>query len=357
MKRRDLLAALAATPLMMFAARAHAAPAGGAKLLVVFLRGGYDALSLLVPIRSDHYAHARPSIAIDRPGSGPAAAVALDADWGLHPSLATSMLPCYRAGELAFVPFVGGPDVSRSHVDAQRALELGRPSSGSQDCPPAFLNRLATVLTDGHGARPLAFVEDMPNGVLGALPVGNPDCGAPTGLLDAASGRAWSTQTFAQRAPHLAQLMNDRVDIGIADVGGWDTHVDQGAATGYLADRFTELGDGLAHFRAHMGSDWRRTVVVVVSEFGRSLRENGNHGTEHGQGTVYWVLGGGIRGGRVLGEQQRLDAGPTAARQGLPVLNDNRRLFAGLFAQMYGLNAAQLDRVFPGVGQGPIRFV
>ena len=317
MKRRDLLAALAAAPLAATVGRLGASPRADATLLVVCLRGGYDAASLLVPTHGDFPHEARPTIGIARPGDGPDAAIALDADWGLHPALRDSMLPLYRAGELGFIPFAGDDTCCRHHGDAVRALGV---HASAADGGPGMLHRLARLLgrevTDLHGGRPV------------------------------------STSRFAADAPWLAASLRHGVDIGVVQVDGWDTHVDQGAATGYLADRFRELGTGLAHVRAHLAADWARTVVVVVSEFGRSVRENGNGGTEHGHGTVYWLLGGSIRGGRVLGGLQP-EAGATLfAGRDLPVLNDRRDVFASLLARMYGLHAWQSAQV---VGRTPSR--
>jgi uncharacterized protein (DUF1501 family) len=151
----------------------------------------------------------------------------------------------------------------------------------------------------------------------------------------------------------MARLMRERFDLGFVDVGGWDTHVGQGGATGYLATRLAELGRGLAGFAEEMGDDaWRDTVVVVVSEFGRTFRENGNQGTDHGHGTVYWVLGGGLAaqaGGRVLGEQVALSPQTLFQNRDYPVLNEYRAVLGGLFTRLYGLSPAQVGQVFAGV--------
>jgi uncharacterized protein (DUF1501 family) len=125
------------------------------------------------------------------------------------------------------------------------------------------------------------------------------------GEMDAASRNAISAKGFELEARRIAKVMKERYNIGFVDVGGWDTHVGQGNATGYLANRLDELGRGLAGFAQEMGPDWKDTVVVVVSEFGRTFRENGNRGTDHGHGSVYWVLGGSVNGGKVRGEQVR----------------------------------------------------
>jgi uncharacterized protein (DUF1501 family) len=137
-------------------------------------------------------------------------------------------------------------------------------------------------------------------------------------------------------------------NLGFVDVGGWDTHVGEGGASGYLATRLEELGAGLAAFADALGPAWRDTVVVVVSEFGRTFRENGNRGTDHGHGTVYWILGGSVRGGRIIGDQVKVERSTLFQDRDYPVLNEYRALLGGLFSRLYGLDTAQLARVFPG---------
>jgi uncharacterized protein (DUF1501 family) len=395
MNRRELIKALAAMPLLTAAGRLWAAPGANVKpnqprLLVVFLRGGYDAANLLVPVSSQFYYDARPTIAVPRPLAsgepGPAAAIALNADWGLHPALRDSVYPLFQAGQAAFIPFAGTDDLTRSHFETQDSIELGQPLKGSRDYRSGFLNRLAATLT---GDNAIAFTDQLPLIMQGGAQVPNTSLrstGKPaldarqsaviaamyqqTGLarqvsegfvvrddvaremigeMAAANRNAISTQGFELQARRIARLMKDKYHIGFVDVGGWDTHVGQGAAAGYLAGRFDELGKGLAGFAQEMGPDWNDTTVVVVSEFGRTFRENGNRGTDHGHGSVYWVLGGGVRGGRVAGEQVQVSQATLFQNRDYPVLNEYRAVFAGLFARMYGLNAGQLDHIFSGV--------
>ena len=138
------------------------------------------------------------------------------------------------------------------------------------------------------------------------------------------------------------------MSIAFFALGGWDTHVNQGGANGALANRLGELGRGLAGYADEMGRAWRDSVVVVISEFGRTFRENGNRGTDHGHGTAYWVLGGSVRGGRVAGEQVELSAGALFQNRDWPVLNEYRAVFGGMFARLYGLDDASLGRIFSG---------
>jgi uncharacterized protein (DUF1501 family) len=384
MKRRHLLTLGVTLPLAV-STRLFALPQTEPKFLLVFLRGGYDAANFLVPVSSQFYYDARPNIAIARPGSGANAALRLDADWGLHPALRETIYPLYQKHQVAFVPFCGTDDLTRSHFETQDSIELGQPLEGNRDFQSGFLNRLIGVL---GGPVPISFTEQLPIVMRGEKDVPNmalrtlgkpgidsrqsaiiagmyrrtslaPQVNEGFGVRDevigvmapemeAASRNAITTKGFELEARRIAILMRDKFDIGFLDVGGWDTHVGEGGATGYLAGRFEELGRGLAAITEEMGGTWKKTVVVVVSEFGRTFRENGNRGTDHGHGSVYWVLGGGVRGGLIRGEQMRVTQATLFQNRDYPVVNEYRAVLAGLFARMYGLNAAQLDKVLPG---------
>ncbi|MDQ0012201.1 uncharacterized protein (DUF1501 family) [Variovorax boronicumulans] len=403
MQRRELLKLIAAAPLAGAAGRLIAAPAAeGARLLVVFLRGAYDCTSLLVPTASDFYYASRPNIAIARPGQ-PGGALPLDGNWGLHPALAQSVMPLFKQKQASFIAFAGTDDLTRSHFETQDSIELGQALDKRRDYRSGFLNRLAGVLGGGPvtDVSPIAFTDQLPIALRGDAKAANMELAgnARSGIdarqsqiiasmyrntplaqrvtegfqvrdevmravqaeMDAASRNAMSAKGFELVARRMAVLMRDRFDLGFVDVGGWDTHVGQGAGTGYLANRFEELGRGVAGFAEEMGDDaWRQTVVVVISEFGRTFRENGNRGTDHGHGTVYWVLGGGLSaeaGGRIVGEQQALTQATLFQNRDYPVLNEYRAVFGGLFKRMYGLSPAQLGRVFEGVAPRELRLV
>jgi len=353
------------------------------RLLVVFLRGAYDAANLLVPTASSFYYEARPNIAIAK-----SVALPLDANWGLAPALADSIHPLWLKNQAAFVPFAGTNDTTRSHFETQDHIELGQPDEGGRDFRSGFMNRLAGVLGAGSRLEAMAFTDQVPLILRGNLPVANQalrDLGKPAinatqaqtiasmyagtrlagtvsggfevrdevsremaGEMEAASRGAIAAKGFALEARRVARLMRERVALGFIDVGGWDTHVGEGGATGQLATKLGELGKGLALFADEMGPQWNNTVVVVVSEFGRTFRENGNRGTDHGHGSAYWVLGGGVKGGRIAGEQVEVKAATLFQNRDWPVLNEYRALFGGLFKRMYGLNEAQLATVFPG---------
>jgi uncharacterized protein (DUF1501 family) len=166
--------------------------------------------------------------------------------------------------------------------------------------------------------------------------------------MEAASRGAITSKGFELEARRIGKLMREQYNIGFVDVGGWDTHVGEGGATGFLAGRLEELGRGLAAYADGMGPAWRDTVVVVVSEFGRTFRENGNRGTDHGHGSVYWVLGGAIRGGAIRGEQISVQQSTLFQNRDYPVINEYRAVLGGLFSRIYGLNNSEIERIFPG---------
>jgi uncharacterized protein (DUF1501 family) len=387
MRRRDLLQALALSAPMVSAGRLMAAPQTPARLLVVFLRGAYDATNVIVPISSPFYYEARPTIAIARPDPANAlAALPLTNDWGLHPALKDQIWPLWQKGQVAFVPFAGTDDMSRSHFETQDTIELGQPLGGARDYGSGFMSRLHGQL--GGGAMPIAFTAQMPLIFRGgaAIPniainqVGKPGVDARQARLiegmyqgadlagavaegfavqgevyqsvstemTAASRGAVAPKGFELSARRIARLMRASFNLGFVDVGGWDTHVRQGGSTGYLADRLGELGRGLAGYADELGPDaWNQTVVVVISEFGRTFKENGDKGTDHGHGGAFWVMGGAVRGGRLLGRLVELTPANLNQNRDYPVLNEYRATLAGLFRRLYGLSAPRLAAVFP----------
>ena len=403
MNRRDLLKALAAAPMLCAAGRLYAAPASDSRLLVVFLRGGYDCANLLVPVSSQFYYDSRPNIAVARADANgtlvnPLAALPLNADWGLHPALRDTVYPLYQKGQALFIPFAGTDDISRSHFETQDSIELGQALDQSRDFRSGFLNRLVAVLNaDKAAPRPISFTDQVPVSLRGSVlipnmalrTVGKPGVDARQGSIieamyhgnalsapvtegfgvrdevmqamsvemDQASRNAISAKGFEVEARRIARLMREKFNVGFVDVGGWDTHVGQGAGSGYLAGRLEELGRGLAGFADEMGPQWSQTTVVVVSEFGRTFRENGNRGTDHGHGTVYWVLGGTVKGNRLAGEQVKVDQPHLFQNRDYPVLNEYRGVLGGLFTRLYGLGPADIDRIFPGAAPRDIGLV
>jgi uncharacterized protein (DUF1501 family) len=165
--------------------------------------------------------------------------------------------------------------------------------------------------------------------------------------MTAANRNAINTKGFELEAERMGKLMRDTYRIGFIDVGGWDTHVNEGAAQGTLATNLAGVGRGMQVFASAMGNEWNNTVVVVLSEFGRTFRENGNRGTDHGHGSVYWILGGALSAGRIVGEQQLLERASLFQDRDYPVLNDYRAVLGGLFRSMWALTPTQTQQIFP----------
>lgn len=394
MNRRDCLKSLFALSAAGMQSTLFAAPATEQRLLLVFLRGGYDACNVVIPTASSFYYESRPNIAI-----AAQSALALNADWGLHPALRESMYPLFQQGELAFIPFAGIDDLSRSHFETQDSIEMGQPLGATRQYQSGFLNRLAEQLNAGRNAstrfNAMSFTEQLPIIFRGSSEVANAALmkAAKTGFDERQSGLiaqmygdtalkkqvkegfavrgevvqnmqaeqvaragkndgnrdAISSKGFELEARRIARMMREQYALGFIDVGGWDTHVNQGGAQGVLANKLEELGRGLSAYRDEMGAMWKQTTVVVISEFGRTFRENGKRGTDHGHGTAYWVLGGAVRGGRVLGEQVAVTPNSLFQQRDFPVLNEYRAVLGDLFARLYGLNARQMEQVFSGV--------
>ncbi|HLW23267.1 MAG TPA: DUF1501 domain-containing protein [Steroidobacteraceae bacterium] len=391
LERRELLRLLggaALTAPLLPVGRLYAAPLTGPRFLLVFLRGGYDAANFLIPYASDFYYESRPRIAIARPDpAAGAGALALDASWALAPAVRDTIGTLYQQRQALFIPFAGTDDLSRSHFETQDSIELGQPSQGRRNYSSGFLGRLSQALTGTGAAAPIAFTDALPLVFQGGPAIPNLSLRnvgkaafdeRQSQLLDrmyaghrlepavrdglelrqevaqemaqemqAANRNAINAKGFELEAERMGRLMRERFRLGFIDVGGWDTHVNEGATQGALAGNLSNLGRGLATFAETLGTEWRNTVVVVVSEFGRTFRENGNRGTDHGHGSVYWVLGGAVAGGRIAGEQQRIARDTLFQDRDYPVLNDYRAILAGLFRTLWGLSAAQCAGVFP----------
>jgi uncharacterized protein (DUF1501 family) len=389
MKRREFLlaaASAAALPALSFSGRLFAAPPSSPRFLFVFLRGGYDCNNFLVPYSSDFYYESRPTIAIAKPDSNnPNSALPLDANWGMNPVLRDSIYPLWQKKQIAFIPFAGTDDLSRSHFETQDSIERGEPLSQGGNFRSGFMARLSSML---NGVPAIAFTNSLPLSFQGAgkdIPnislKGDTKAhfddrqsailagmykntslasAASDGLslrttvsadlqkeMVAASRGAPNASGFAQETQRIATLMRDQYRIGFVDVGGWDTHVNQGNVTGGLANNLRNLGQGLAAYADALGNEWNNTTVVVVSEFGRTFRENGDHGTDHGHGTVHWVLGGKVNGGRMAGEQIAVNQQNLLQNRDYKVLNNYRDVYGGLLARVWGLNNNQVQTIFP----------
>ncbi|MFG6447905.1 DUF1501 domain-containing protein [Roseateles sp. BYS180W] len=382
-------------------------------LVVLMLRGAADGLNIVAPLGEPEYARARPRLALSA-SSDEHAALPLSTLFALHPALAP-LMPQWQQGCLGFVHACGSPLNTRSHFDAQDDLETGTP--GQRSTADGWLNRLlselpgtphptralqlgntparifsgsASVAQLGLGPRALApKAIDQPEmqAALAKLYAQDPqladtyrDATATRAELrrhaaempamagprgrdnvggDPAADRgAASARGFAADAQRLGRLLQrePRCQIAFSAVGGWDTHANQGAAQGQLANRLQALAQGLDALAQGLGERWRDTALVVLSEFGRTLRENGTGGTDHGRANVAWLLGGafaGGAGGRVLGTWPGLDSAALEQGRDLRVTTDFRHLLRPILRQHLGVNEATLARVFPDAPPDP----
>ena len=366
----------------------------GKTLVCLFQRGAADGLNVVVPHGESAYYDMRPTIAVPRPGQANGA-IDLDGLFGLHPSLAP-LKPLWDQRLLAPIHAVGSPSTSRSHFDAQDFMETGTPDvKGTSD---GWLNRLLAVqgtceqcAVDHSAFRAVSMTPQTPRilegpsetiamNSLGEFSVratgreverlealyhtGSADLVHGTGqeMFDAVKAlRAANPQQYAprngaqypksqlgQRMLQIAQLIKANVglEVAFADVGGWDTHVNQGGATGQLAARLDDFAKSLAAFTQDLGDQMNDVLVLTMSEFGRTAHENGTRGTDHGHATAFFALGGGVRGGKVYGKWPGL--GPDQLNEGrdLRLTTDFRSVFSEVAVKHLG--ADRVEKIFPG---------
>lgn len=368
------------------------------RLVVVLLRGAIDGLSVVIPYRESTYYRDRPQIAIPQPGQ-PDGALDLDGTFGLHPALAP-LLPLWQQRSLAFVHACGSPNDTRSHFDAQDYLESGTP--GVKSTRDGWMNRLLGVRSDQNPIQAVSVGATTPRILIGSRAVANLASGRNAGSRQQidrpqvarafdrlypgkdALGRTYrearTARTellkdleaemkmanngaplpagFPDDARRLARLMarDPRIQLSFLAVGGWDTHINQGSSQGQLARNLTQLGKGLVAIQEGLGAVYDRTTIVVMSEFGRTVKENGNGGTDHGHGNVMWLLGGGIRGGKVYGKWTGL--APERRYQGrdLAVTTDFRDVLATVLTRRLSVDGTKLAQVFPKYAARPLDF-
>ncbi|WP_404785447.1 DUF1501 domain-containing protein [Altericista sp. CCNU0014] len=359
------------------------------RLIVIFLRGAVDGLNVVVPYRETAYYQNRPRIAIPQPGKA-GGALDLDGQFGLHPALAT-LMPLWQQKGLAFVHASGSPDPTRSHFEAQDNMERGIP--GTSTIQDGWMNRLLGVMAGRNPIQAVNVGSTTPRILAGRVPVATLAAGrkaanplpldkpkvaaafdslygsddslsqayregrlarkALLANLDAetkmANNGAPLPNGFASDARRLAQIMvkDSRVKLGFMALGGWDTHVNQGASQGQLARNLEQLGKGLAALQTALGSAYRDTTILVMSEFGRTARENGDGGTDHGHGNVMGVMGGGLRGGKVYGAWPGLSPDRLHEKRDLAITTDFRDTIAVVLERHLKLSDVQLDRVLP----------
>ena len=367
----------------------------GKVLICLFQRGAADALNVVVPHGERAYYQLRPSIAIPQPmnGRGTAAALDLDGFFGLHPSLAP-LKPLWDRGLLAPIHAVGSPSTTRSHFDAQDYMESGTPDAkGTTD---GWLNRYlaATGTCEECKVTPfraVAMTPQTPRILEGSSPAvamssldefavrsggdqtarlealyrtGSTDLVHGTGkemfeavkMLRSANPQQYPPENaaeyprsqFGQRLRQIAQLIKSGVglEIAFADVGGWDTHVNQGAVQGQLAQRLDDFAQSIAALATDLGDRMEHVVILTMSEFGRMARQNGNGGTDHGHAGAMFAIGGSVRGGKVYGKWPGLAPEQLYEGRDLALTTDFRTVFAEIATRHLG--ATTTEPMFPG---------
>jgi uncharacterized protein (DUF1501 family) len=371
---------------------------GKKRMVVVFQRGAADGLNVVVPHAEAAYYQMRPTIGIPRQS-----VIDLDGFFGLHPAM-SAVKPLWDQGHLAIVHAAGSPDPTRSHFDAQDYMESGTP--GVKITEDGWLNRALKDASAGDKPSPFRAISlgaSLPRMLSGTVPavavsnvndfgVGgrNPQAqplantfeamydqsvdaalhGTGKETFDAvkmlkasdpskyqpAAGANYPRGPLGNALRQVAQLMKADlgVEVAFTDIGGWDTHVNEGAAQGQLAGRLTELSQSLAAFWTDLGDMAESTVVVTMSEFGRTAHENGNRGTDHGHANVMFVMGGPVKGGRVYGKWPGLAPENLYEGRDLALTTDFRRVLGEVVYRHLGNK--KLGEVFPGFESNSAQF-
>jgi uncharacterized protein (DUF1501 family) len=381
---------------------ARTAEAAGTRrqlLIAIFQRGAVDGLNMVVPFGESEYYRLRPSIAIPRPGAGEGAAVDLDGFFGLHPRMA-SLKPLWDNHSLAIVHACGSPDATRSHFDAQDYMETATP--GVKSTKDGWLNRYLQV-AHSHDTplTAVAVARQMPRSLQGTAPalamasIGEFDVRGGMGTQETfeeayaraadhvlkgtasdafsamrtlsatsartyrpAHGAVYPRTPYGQALQEIARLAKADVglEIAFAESNQWDHHVNEGGSTGQIANRLSDLADGIAALAQDLGDRMADTIILTMSEFGRTVAENGNRGTDHGHGNAMMLIGGRVKGGTIYGawpgvrEEQRHDG------RDLKVTTDFRDVFGEVVMRHLGADEKAAARVFPGYGVTPSRF-
>ena len=385
---------------------AQAGQSNGDVLVAIFLRGGIDGLSAIVPFgEGANYYDNRPTTAVAEPGSSENAAVDLNGFFGLHPSLA-SLKDIYDAGSLGIVHATGSIDPSRSHFDQMQFMELGTP--GVKTTANGWIGRHLETTAERNDSpfRAVGMGAMLPNSLRGgATPLALRSIGefhlqgraselqaaekalsalygteSPTDMLGSQARSVFQTvdllksinaagytpendavypqdeEGFGLGLQQIAQLIKADVGLEVAtlDLGGWDTHENQGTNDGFFADHLRVMGQALSAFYADLGDRMRNVTVVTMSEFGRRVQENASSGTDHGHGNFMLVMGGGVQGGQVYGDWPTL--APDALNDGdLQITTDYRDVLAEIVGNRLGNPA--LDQVFPNFSMTPLGLI
>ena len=398
------LVGMSAMPAFLQRAAAATAMPNKKQLVVLFQRGAADGLNIVVPFSEPNYYRLRPTIAIPQPRrSGADAAIDLDGYFGLHPSLAP-LEPLFRKSQLAIVHAAGSPDPTRSHFDAQDFMESGTP--GVKSTEDGWLNRAMEAVPEENASpfRAVAMGPNLPRMLHGgASAIALPDLRQfkvmPQSAAMAASVQGGFEAMYAQTVDHalhgtgtetfeaidllrkvdpgkyapehdaqyptsrlgqslqqIGQLLkaNIGVEVLFVDCGGWDNHVNEGGVQGQLSNLLKDLGQGLAAFHQDMGDRMQDVVVVTMSEFGRTAKENGNRGTDHGHANCMFVMGGDVKGGRVYGAWPGLADHQLNEGRDLALTTDFRLVLGEILSKHNGVS--DLNAVFPGFENNPRKF-
>jgi len=371
------------------------------QLIAIFQRGAVDGLSVVVPFGEPEYYRARPSIGIAQPNSGEHAAIDLDGFFGFNPRL-RSLKSLWDARQLAIVHACGSPDNTRSHFDAQDYMETATP--GVKSTSDGWLNRYlqARHVEASTPFRAVSLTSQLPRMLQGTAPalavnqIGQFGIrgGQSSDMMSASfesqyaaaadsvlngtgkeafdaikmlkvadpakyqpeNGADYPRSPFGQALRQIAQLTKAEVglEVAFADLGGWDTHVNQGAAEGQLANRLDDFGRSIAALVADLGDRMADTVVLTMSEFGRAVHENGNRGTDHGHANAMMVIGGGVRGGHVYGKWPGLAPDRRYEGRDLAVTTDFRDVFGEIVVKHMGVPDTRT--IFPGYNVQPSKF-
>jgi uncharacterized protein (DUF1501 family) len=390
LSRRSLLSALGA---LGVSGLAFAEPSASRRrvLVFVFLRGGIDGLSVIVPHGDPGYYAARKNVAIAQ-----RTAIDLDGRFGLHPKLAR-LKPLWDQKLFAAVHAVGSPHPTRSHFDAQDYMETGTP--GRASTADGWLGRALATSSDRKPLRAVALSERTPRSLSGPVPavatrnLAAFDLKGPRRVqdrLERSFGALYAGDDRLSRASRealeavrrvrevrrgagkrsapnypaparglgeVAALIHADVGLEVAfvDVGGWDTHAGQGGADGQLARKLELLGRGLEAFRKDLGDRFEDVVVLAASEFGRTVAENGSGGTDHGHASMMLLAGGAVRGGKIHGRWPGLAREQLHEGRDLAVTTDFRDVFAEVLVRH--LRVPRSDALFPGYGVDEKRFL
>ena len=398
------LVGLSTMPAFLQRAVASTPGAGKKQLVVLFQRGAADGLNIVVPFAEPNYYRMRPSIAIPQPRRGGVdAAIDLDGFFGLHPGLAP-LAPLFQKNQLAIVHAAGSPDPTRSHFDAQDYMESGTP--GVKATEDGWLDRAIGTIPEENASpfRAVAMGPNLPrmlHGGTGAIAIPDlrqfkvqPQSPAMTNVVEGGFEAMYAqtvdhvlhgtgTETFeaidilrkldttkyppengadypksqvGQRLQQIGQMIkaNIGVEVLFLDCGGWDNHVNEGGAQGQLANLLKDLSQSLAAFYQDMGDRMGDIVVVTMSEFGRTAKENGNRGTDHGHANCMFVMGGDVKGGRVYGKWPGLDEHQLNEGRDLALTTDFRSVVGEILTKHLGVK--DLAPVFPEFDNNPRKF-